>query len=58
MTMRGYKIWALTLLVSLIVVASPWLEAQGTAPKKVFIDQDVGGDGQPIHADAVAGAEH
>jgi purine nucleosidase len=43
MTMRGYKIWALTLLVSLIVVASPWLEAQGTAPKKVFIDQDVGG---------------
>ena len=43
MTLRGYKGWTLALLMSLIVVESPSLEAQTAARKKVFIDQDLGG---------------
>jgi inosine-uridine nucleoside N-ribohydrolase len=39
MTIHGYKKWAMAVLMSLIFVVSPCLEAQ----KKVFIDQDIGG---------------
>ncbi|MBA2305290.1 MAG: nucleoside hydrolase, partial [Acidobacteria bacterium] len=43
MTIRGYTKWTMAILMSLMAVESPRVDAQTAPRKKMFIDQDIGG---------------